>query len=1074
MSAGRVLPPGRTVVVLAAAISLLVPALASADWQASGRFFYRDREQDLGGFTGTTVDLPARHVDFVIEDANTSLVLAGGSTDDTGSYSILVPDGQTRDVRVRFITASSYATDPYFIVTVRNSAAGYQEYSVVSAPVTGHAPSTDVNFGDLTALPGMGGEAFNIYDVILNGQLLVKLLDGGGSPADPLTVYWHSLSTDGTYYSHASRTMHLTGDEGYDDTVIAHEHAHYVNFSYSHDDSPGGPHYLDDNNQDIRLAWSEGYATYFASAGRLSGGVASPDPTYYIDTDGSGNLDFSYEIEGPSITATGGASEMAVQAVLWDIIDDTSTPDPSPGADDDPLVDRSAANVWEVTANYLPLPSVAYVSLEDFWDGWHRPGPGHDREAEIMAVFGALTVEYFEDALEDDDLLADARWISSDGLPQHHTFYPAGDADWSWFPAESGKSYTIETTDLFSDGNTEIAVADSLFTVLASNDDRGSGDQSSKTTLLAPYTGRVFVRVVHQSDFGVYGSYNLRVFEGMSSSVPLTNIGGVTAGTANSRGAAWADIDNDNLYDLYVCNVSSPNYLYRNLGGGAFASEAAARGVGLNAVSEGACFGDYDNDGDPDLYVTTVGNNDVLYANQFIETGTPDFINVTAAAEITDVASGRTANWVDVNRDGFLDLFVANVEGGSCKLWINDQDGTFTDATSTYGLAVNGVITSCWADLDSDGDDDVFLGVNAAPSMLFENQGGVFADVTGTAGTVAGLKTFAADWGDYDGDGLLDLTVADAGGANSLYRNLGGWVFEDVSVSANAASPFLGVGSLFADHDLDADLDIYTANFLAPNALYDNLSGTAFSVTGAEPFIGPSRSMAWADYDNDGDPDFYVASQAVNALLQNGAPPAPWIQVSLRGRTTNRDGIGARIYATAGGKRQMRHVSAGHGFGAQSSRRVSFGFGDGVAVVDTVVIDWPSGKRTIDTQIAVNEFHLFDEADAIDVPEGPPLVASLRLAAPWPNPASSRLTFSLEVPAHLTGERVTLDIYTVNGRRVTRVADRAMSPGPQRLVWNLTDGGGSRLPAGMYLAQLRAGSESRVRKFVVLSGAVAD
>jgi hypothetical protein len=1061
---------GRTALILALAGALLAPALASADWQASGRFFYRDREQNLTGFTGAMPFLPARHVDVIIEDAGTSQLLAGGSTDASGAYSITVPDIQTRDVRVRFVSSSTYATDPYLVVTVRNNITNRQEYSVVSTAVVTHDPAADVDFGDLSAEPGAGAEAFNIYDVTLSGQFFIKAMDGGLQPYGSLTVYWQTGSADGTFYRSTDRSIHLFGDEGYDDTVIAHEQGHYAANGYSKDNSPGGQHFLGDNNQDLRLSWSEGYATYFASAARLMAGVANPDASYYIDTDGSGNLDFSYEIEGPSVGAIGAASEMTVQAVLWDIIDDTSTPDDFPGVDDDPLIDRSGTDIWEVTANYFPLPSVAHVSLEDFWEGWFRPGPGHDRLAEMTAVFDALTVEYYEDALEDDDILAAATPTSTDGLPQHHTFYPASDPDWIWFAADSGRSYSIETTDLYSDGNTALAVYDSLSSLLALNNDRGGGDQSSKTVLLAPHSGRFFIEVTHQLDIGVYGSYNVRVFKGTTSTVALTNIGGVTAGNGNSRGVAWGDIDNDDLYDLYVCNVTSGNNLYRNLGGGAFVEEAALRGLNLDIIAEGACFGDYDNDGDQDLYITSVGNEDGLYANQFIETGTPDFVNVTVAAGITDNASGRTANWVDVNRDGYLDLFVANIQSGPSKLWLSDQDGTFSDVTVAYGLSVNGVITSCWADLDNDGDDEVFLGISGGPSLLLQNQGGFFTDITGISGTVGGLNTFATDWGDYNNDGLLDLTIADAGGSNFLYRNLGGFVFEDVSILANAASPFLGVGSIFLDHDLDGDLDIYTANYGVANELYDNLSGATFSISGAGRLNTQSRSLAWADYENDGDPDIYVATQGANALMQNGAPPTPWIQVSLRGRTTNRDGIGARIYAMEDGKKQLRHVYAGHGFGSQSSRRVLFGFDDGVTVVDTIMIDWPSGKRTIETEFAVNSLYLFDEAAAIDVPEGLPQLLSLRLATPWPNPASSRLTLSFDIPAHLTGERVILDVFTVNGRRVSRVADRVMSPGPQRLVWNLTDSGGSRLPAGMYLARLRAGPESQVRKFVILPG----
>ena len=118
----------------------------------------------------------------------------------------------------------------------------------------------------------------------------------------------------------------------------------------------------------------------------------------------------------------------------------------------------------------------------------------------------------------------------------------------------------------------------------------------------------------------------------------MLTIGCYLADTDMTNGplAALKGSHNDDLYDLYVCNINFPNSLYRNQGGGTYVEEAALRGVNLSTISEGACFGDYDNDGDQDLYVATVGNVDALYQNQFIETGTPDFVNVTVSAEITE------------------------------------------------------------------------------------------------------------------------------------------------------------------------------------------------------------------------------------------------------------------------------------------------------------------------------------------------------------------------------------------------------------------------------------------------------
>src|SRR5215468_1208521 len=443
--------------LLLALLALALGAeVARADWQASGRFFYRDREQDLNGFTGVEPDKPARRVDVQVMDATTSAVLATGATALDGSYSFSVVDGSTRNVRVRFLTSST-ATAGLF-ESVRMSTSTPSLYAVTSTTVNGHAPTTDVNFGDLTALPGAGGEAFNVFDVLQNGLDYLKILNGSW-PAAAVVAYWNSSSIDGTFFQGSDNSIHLLAAVGYDDAVIGHEEGHFAAKNFSKDNSPGGTHFLGDNNQDLRLAWSEGWATYFSCSVRRRLGIAKPGITYYVTTTGApgaGNLDFSYEVETPSIGCVGGASEVTVQAALWDIVDSPATADDSPGADDDPIPDRTDEDVWEVMHNYLPMGSVTNVSLEDFWDGWFRPGFSHGDQAQMIAAFDALGVEYHDDSFENDDAIAQAVAIAPDGTPQHRTFYPAGDSDFSWFAAQAGQTYLVETTDLFSDANTTL------------------------------------------------------------------------------------------------------------------------------------------------------------------------------------------------------------------------------------------------------------------------------------------------------------------------------------------------------------------------------------------------------------------------------------------------------------------------------------------------------------------------------------------------------------------------------------------------------------------------------------------
>src|SRR5262245_49114549 len=678
----------RTLVCVAfAALSAATPV--HADWHASGRFFYRDREEDLTGFTGVEPEHPARRVDVQVLDATTSAVLASGATGIDGSYNLLVVDGSTRNVRVRFLSSSTSTAGLFESVRVSTSTPSL--YSVSSTTVNSHSPTADVNFGDLTALPGSGGEAFNIFDVLLNGLDYLKILRGSW-PAAAVVAYWNSSSTDGTFFQIFDNSIHLLAAVGYDDAVIGHEEGHFAAGNYSNDDSPGGQHFLGDNNQDIRLSFSEGWATFFGCSARRRLGIAKPGMTYYITTTGApgaGNLDFSYELETPSVGAVGAASEVTVQAALWDAADAPATADDSPGVDDDGVVDRGDEDVWEVMSNYLPQPGVTNVSLEDFWDGWFRPGFSHDREAEMIAAFDALAVEYHSDGFEDDDVQGQAVPIATDGAPQHHTFYPSGDVDFSWFVGQGGQTYLVETTGLDSDANTTISVLDSLGATLSNNDNRAAGDESSRILFTPGVTARYFVRSSHATDLGVYGSYDLRVFHGAPPTVTFTNVTAPSGSgsTASSRGVVWGDYDNDGWPDLFVANVGAANLLFRNQQNGTFQERGAIVGVNLNSTSEGGCFGDYDNDGDVDLYVNTSGNADALYRNRLTETGTPTFLNVTGAAGITDTGSGRAVNWVDTDGDGRLDLFVANFSGSTCKLWHNNGGGTFTDVTAAANLA---------------------------------------------------------------------------------------------------------------------------------------------------------------------------------------------------------------------------------------------------------------------------------------------------------------------------------------------------------------------------------------------------
>jgi hypothetical protein len=1054
-------------------------ALGGGTWLATGQFLYKDREQDLSGFTGNEPSLPARYVDVQVFDATTAAVLGTGATDGAGFFSIPVTDALTRNVRVRMVSLSSSTAG--LLIDVRNNASARVAYSVNGPQVNSHAPTDDVDFGATTALPGAGGEAFNIFDVLLNGYDFFALLEGA-RPNLRVTGYWETTSVDGTYFLSSDNSVRLRGSEGYDDTVIGHEEGHFISSHWSKDNNPGGTHFIGDSHQDLRLSWSEGFATWFAASARRALGIANPRPDLYIDTDGSpgpGNLNFSYTFETPNVPAHGAANEVAVTASLWDTMDDPATADGSPGVDDDPLA-HPVADAWEVIRNYLPQPASTNVSLEDFWDGWFRPGFSHGDQAGMESTFAALDVRYSADAGEPDGTPAQAKDITPNGSPLVRTFYPAGDTDFARFTGTVGHAYTVETTDDLSAANTVLTVyAPDQTTVVASNDDRSASDRTSRAAFVASQAGFYYARVQHALDFGFYGSYALRVTDngtgGSFTDVAATQ--GV-AHAGNYRGVAWGDVDADGKSDLFIANLGGVAVLDRNKGG-SFVDRASAWGVVVPVNSEAGAFCDYDKDGDLDLFVSSIGPT-ALFRNRRADTGDTTFVDATAAAGMARSMNGRSAVWGDADRDGWADLFVCDASGASV-LFRNLGNGTFSDVTAAKGLAGLGACwAAAWCDYDHDGDDDLFVVLHDRPCKLMKNrlrETGTygFDDVTGTAGVPAGVAASSCDWGDFDGDGWMDLYVTDSGGANFLYRNQGDGTFVDQGLDRGVRRNYVTTCGMWADYDNDQDLDLFVGvltqgGLAGTNQLYENV-GDHYTALPALAVSLVTRAAAWGDFDNDLDLDLYLAigTGGVNQLLRNNTANHHALSVSLLGRTSNRDGFGATVRVLANGRMQYRLVSGGSGFGSQNSIPVEFGLGAATSA-DSLVVDWPSGKRSVLTTLSSGPY-LVDEASAVDAPA--PLTSSwkLELSAFAPNPSpGGRTAIGFIVPASASAEapRVTLTLYSIAGRKVRTLLDGPRAPGPGRTAFDGRDDAGGTLAPGVYLVELTAGASHARGKLVVL------
>lgn len=439
------------------------------------------------------------------------------------------------------------------------------------------------------------------------------------------------------------------------------------------------------------------------------------------------------------------------------------------------------------------------------------------------------------------------------------------------------------------------------------------------------------------------------------------------AGLADaSSGTAWGDYDNDGDPDLYVGHIGNggTNRLLRN-DDGVFADVTDATTAGDGSTTGGVAWGDYDHDGDLDLY-TGGTSSKILLKNELGSGG--GFTDVTPSVMLSAILTTGAA-WGDYNNDGKLDLYVT--KGSTAynnRLFRNDGGDTFADVTNPLlGEHDSKGIAATWGDYDNDGWLDLYLVNDGAANKLFHNeQDGTFTDASTSPVDDAGSGAGAA-WGDYDNDGDLDLYLVMMGGSNRLFRNEGeanSYAF--VSITSSYSAPALddgdGRGAAWGDYNNDGVLDLYLANASESNRMIEGTGYTSFYdvSTGPTPDANSGRGVAWADYDNDGDVDLYLANaDAPNKLFENEAGQLlHWLKVDLVDQYGQKGAIGARVevtYLAFEGQNEppyndseygMREISGGSGYSSQNSMTAAFGLGSYAPTCD-VTVKWPSGNVTI-------------------------------------------------------------------------------------------------------------------------------
>jgi enediyne biosynthesis protein E4 len=471
-------------------------------------------------------------------------------------------------------------------------------------------------------------------------------------------------------------------------------------------------------------------------------------------------------------------------------------------------------------------------------------------------------------------------------------------------------------------------------------------------------------------------------------------------------GVAFIDYDGDGWQDLFFTNGKdwpgrprrpSTPHLFRNNRNGTFSDVTRAAGLAIDAYGLGVAAADYDNDGDSDLFITVVGQS-LLFRNT-----NAVFADVTKEAGLAgQVEFSTSAAWVDIERDGNLDLVVGNYvqwtpqtdlfctldgtnksyctpesyKGASVRLWRNRGNGTFQDATARSGLFDSTSKTLGVAVLDSNNDlsPDLLLANDTQPNRLYINNGkGSFTErgvMAGVAFSEDGIARagMGADAADYDRSGFPSIMITNfANQMLALYHNEGNGLFVDEaprSAIGRASLLTLGFGCFFFDYDLDGWLDIFVANghierdferiqsrikYAQPPHLFRNSGKGAFAeVTQSlgqairQPRVG--RGAAYGDFDNDGDLDLVITTNGGPAVLfRNDGGTNRGLRLRLAGTRSNRDGLGAVVRVTTGGETQTQMLRSGSSYLSQSERILTFGLGNR-AEAEAIEIRWPSGQ----------------------------------------------------------------------------------------------------------------------------------